>query len=72
MVPPLERAPEARGLIEQDQYFVVHAPRQSGKTTFLRALAKDLMASGEVSASSAAGSCSSTAAPPAPPKKSAP
>jgi hypothetical protein len=48
MVPPLERAPEARGLIEQDQYFVVHAPRQSGKTTFLRALAKDLMASGEV------------------------
>ncbi|PZT73826.1 hypothetical protein DNK55_16655 [Streptomyces sp. AC1-42T] len=35
MVPAQERLPRARGYIEQGQYFVVHAPRQTGKTTVL-------------------------------------
>jgi hypothetical protein len=47
MVPPLERLPNARKLIERGQYFVVHAPRQTGKTTFLRAMARALTASGD-------------------------
>lgn len=34
-VPPLPRAPEAHDLVMQSAYFVLHAPRQSGKTTFL-------------------------------------
>jgi hypothetical protein len=46
MVPPVARLPEARRLIEQGQYFVVHAPRQTGKTTMMLALAKELNASG--------------------------
>jgi hypothetical protein len=50
MVPPLERLPEARGLVEQGDYFVLHAPRQSGKTTTLRALARALTAEGEFAA----------------------
>jgi len=50
MVPPLPRVPEAPGLVEGGAYFVVHAPRQSGKTTFLRAFAKQLTDDGEFSA----------------------
>lgn len=46
MIPPLPRVPEARGLVDQGAYFVLHAPRQSGKTTFLRAFAHALTASG--------------------------
>jgi hypothetical protein len=46
MVPPEPRIPEARRLIERDQCFVVHAPRQTGKTTTLAALAQDLTAEG--------------------------
>ncbi|SBW22722.1 hypothetical protein [Protofrankia symbiont of Coriaria ruscifolia] len=33
MVPALSRLPEAPGLVEQLGYFVVHAPRQTGKPT---------------------------------------
>ena len=40
MVPPIPRAKEALPIIEQGQYFVLHAPRQSGKTTLLSALAR--------------------------------
>ena len=40
MVPPVERLPGVRTLVEDLSYFVVHAPRQTGKTTTLRALAK--------------------------------
>jgi hypothetical protein len=47
MLPPGPRLPEARRLIEQGQYFVIHAPRQSGKTTVLHALARDLSAVGD-------------------------
>jgi hypothetical protein len=46
MIPALRRLPEARALIEQGFYFVVHAPRQTGKTTAIRTLAEALTASG--------------------------
>jgi hypothetical protein len=46
MVPPLARLPEAQTLVERGQYFVLHAPRQTGKTTFLSAFARSLTASG--------------------------
>jgi hypothetical protein len=46
MIPAARRLPEGPGLVEQMAYFVVHAPRQTGKTTALRALAEELTASG--------------------------
>ncbi len=46
MLPPEPRLPGARELIEQSRYFVVHAPRQTGKTTSLAALARDLNSGG--------------------------
>jgi hypothetical protein len=46
MLPADERLPEARSLAEQGRYFVVHAPRQTGKTTAMNALAQDLTAAG--------------------------
>ena len=46
MVPAEPRLPEARPLIEQGRFFVVHAPRQTGKTTTLMALAQELTAEG--------------------------
>ncbi len=36
MIPASLRLPEAPGLVEQLGYFVVHAPRQTGKTTASR------------------------------------
>ncbi|MEZ4296127.1 MAG: ATP-binding protein [Polyangiaceae bacterium] len=50
MVPAAERLPEAPDLIDQLGYFVVHAPRQTGKTTTLRALAEKLTAAGQYAA----------------------
>jgi len=44
MIPAERRLPEAPGLVEQLGYFVVHAPRQTGKTTALRALSQHLTA----------------------------
>ena len=43
-IPPLERLGRAAvfELIEQARYFVLHAPRQTGKTTTLRALRDEL------------------------------
>ncbi|MGK4000390.1 ATP-binding protein [Sorangium sp. So ce1024] len=46
MIPAERRLPEAPGLVEQRAYFVVHAPRQTGKTTALRALAERLTGTG--------------------------
>ncbi len=46
MLPPEPRLPEARLLIDEQAYFVVHAPRQTGKTTTLWALARKLTAEG--------------------------
>ncbi|NJL28127.1 MAG: ATP-binding protein [Thermoanaerobaculia bacterium] len=46
---PIEpRLPEVRELIEKEQYFILHAPRQSGKTTCFRELARTLIAEGRV------------------------
>lgn len=50
MVPPLPRLPEAPKLIHRGMYFVVHAPRQTGKTTTLRALAHHLSEQGKYAA----------------------
>jgi DNA polymerase III delta prime subunit len=50
MIPAERRLPEAPGLVEQGGYFIVHAPRQTGKTTALRALAKQLTGSGRYAA----------------------
>jgi DNA polymerase III delta prime subunit len=44
MLPPEGRLPQLRQLIDQKLYFVVHAPRQTGKTTIFRALARQLAA----------------------------
>jgi DNA polymerase III delta prime subunit len=46
MLPAMRRLPEVRSLIEQKSYFVVHAPRQVGKTTALLTLARELTAEG--------------------------
>lgn len=37
MIPAERRLPQARPLVEDNAYFVAHAPRQTGKTTALRA-----------------------------------
>ncbi|GAA2209905.1 hypothetical protein GCM10009850_053640 [Nonomuraea monospora] len=50
MLPPTQRLPQARELIEMDRYFVLHAPRQTGKTTTLRTLAAELTAEGDIAA----------------------
>ncbi|MBI4820467.1 MAG: ATP-binding protein [Deltaproteobacteria bacterium] len=50
MLPPEARLPEARGLIDQSGYFIVHAPRQTGKTTTLISLAKSLTTEGRFAA----------------------
>ena len=42
MLPALDRMPEVRRLVGQKAYFVVHAPRQTGKTTALKALAREI------------------------------
>ena len=46
LLPALARLPELSGLIATKQYFVIHAARQSGKTTLLKALARDLTTKG--------------------------
>ncbi len=50
VLPPLARLPEAKERVEAGDYFVVHAPRQTGKTTTLRALAQQLTAEGNFAA----------------------
>ncbi|MFM7571876.1 MAG: ATP-binding protein, partial [Snowella sp.] len=47
MLSPTERLPELKQLIAQQNYFVIHAPRQTGKTTAMLALAQELTASGK-------------------------
>jgi hypothetical protein len=51
MLPPTDRLPDVMRLIEAKKYFIVHAPRQTGKTTALLALAAELTASGRYVAS---------------------
>lgn len=50
LLPPLARLPELKRLIDQRGYFVIHAPRQTGKTTAMMTLAQELTASGEYTA----------------------
>ncbi|MGC1310013.1 MAG: ATP-binding protein [Phormidesmis sp.] len=50
MLSPLARLPELTNLIEGQGYFVIHAPRQTGKTTAMLALAKQLTESGQYTA----------------------
>ena len=45
-LPALARLPDVRRLIDQGLYFVLHAPRQVGKTTSLGNLGKELTAEG--------------------------
>ncbi|MCA2625586.1 MAG: ATP-binding protein, partial [Microcystis sp. M19BS1] len=42
MLSPTVRLPDLEELIEQESYFVLHAPRQTGKTTAMLSLAKQL------------------------------
>jgi type II secretory pathway predicted ATPase ExeA len=50
MLPPTVRLPNLERLIAQESYFVIHAPRQTGKTTAMLALAKQLTESGNYAA----------------------
>lgn len=47
MLPAAERLPEAARHIARGQYFVVHAPRQTGKTTTLAESARQFTAGGD-------------------------
>ncbi|MDR2605035.1 MAG: ATP-binding protein, partial [Desulfovibrio sp.] len=47
MLDAIERLPEAKKLAENMNYFVIHAARQSGKTTLLRALTREILAEGK-------------------------
>ncbi|MBR8835940.1 MAG: ATP-binding protein [Stigonema ocellatum SAG 48.90 = DSM 106950] len=50
MLSATARLPNLEQIIEQRSYFVVHAPRQTGKTTTMLALAKQLTESGRYTA----------------------
>ncbi|ELS32324.1 hypothetical protein Pse7429DRAFT_2502 [Pseudanabaena biceps PCC 7429] len=50
MLSATERLPEIKQLIAQENYFVIHAPRQVGKTTAILTLAQELTASGQYTA----------------------
>jgi hypothetical protein len=46
MLPPEQRLSEVRDLIDDHAFFVIHAPRQTGKTTLLRNLSRRLTQEG--------------------------
>ena len=48
MLPALGRLPGVRELVAGGDYFVVHAPRQTGKTTALKALVREINAKGDM------------------------
>ena len=48
MLPALDRLPGIRELVASGNYFVVHAPRQTGKTTALQALAHEINEKGDM------------------------
>ncbi len=50
MLSPTSRLPDLERLIAQESYFVIHAPRQTGKTTAMLALAQQLTNSGRYAA----------------------
>nr|VFK22595.1 MAG: AAA domain-containing protein [Candidatus Kentron sp. LPFa] len=50
MLSPEARSPQVRKLIDGKHYFIVHAPRQVGKTTLMRNLSRALTAEGKYAA----------------------
>lgn len=50
MLPAMQRLPTVRRIIDVRGYFIVHAPRQVGKTTALLSLARELTAQGDYTA----------------------
>ncbi len=50
MIPPERRLGEARALVDRGMFFVLHAPRQTGKTTVLNTLARALNREGKAAA----------------------
>jgi DNA polymerase III delta prime subunit len=50
MIPPGRRLGQVRFLIDGEYYFVIHAPRQTGKTTLLRNLSRELTGEGKYAA----------------------
>lgn len=50
MISAARRLPEGPTLVDRGAYFVIHAPRQTGKTTALRELARSLTAAGRYAA----------------------
>ncbi|MCI5140012.1 MAG: ATP-binding protein, partial [Candidatus Electrothrix sp. AR1] len=50
MLPPEQRLSEVRDLIDDQAFFVIHAPRQTGKTTLLRNLSRKLTQEGRYAA----------------------
>jgi hypothetical protein len=50
MIPPERRFSECLELVDRQAYFVVHAPRQTGKTTTMQALARHLRDGGRYAA----------------------
>ena len=47
MIPPDRRLSQVRDLIDGEHFFVIHAPRQTGKTTLLRNLSRELTQEGQ-------------------------
>ena len=50
MLSPIDRLPQVQRLVEQESYFVLHAPRQIGKTTAITSLAEQFTNSGNYTA----------------------
>jgi len=50
MLSATDRLPQLKHLIDQENYFVIHAPRQIGKTTAMLSLAQELTKSGKYTA----------------------
>ena len=48
MLPALDRLPGIRELVADGNYFVIHAPRQTGKTTALKALVREINEKGDM------------------------
>ena len=48
MLPALDRLPGIRRLVNMERCFVIHAPRQTGKTTAVKALAREINAKGDM------------------------
>ena len=48
MLPALDRLPGIREFVADGNYFVIHAPRQTGKTTALKVLVREINEKGEM------------------------